>query len=41
LRRAPAGPVRVYRGERLLGIADFAPPGLLAPQRVLVQATGE
>ena len=41
LQRAPAGPVRVYRGARLLGIADFAPPGLLAPQRVLVQATGE
>ena len=35
LSRAPAGPVRVYRGERLIGIADFAPPGLLAPQRVL------
>jgi hypothetical protein len=35
LSRAPAGPVRVYRGDRLLGIADFAPPGLLAPQRVL------
>jgi tRNA pseudouridine55 synthase len=41
LQRAPAGPVRVYRGARLLGIADFAPPGLLAPQRVLAQATGE
>jgi tRNA pseudouridine55 synthase len=35
LSRAPAGPVRVYRGDCLLGIADFAPPGLLAPQRVL------
>ena len=35
LARAPAGPVRVYSGERLLGIAAFAPPGLLAPQRVL------
>jgi tRNA pseudouridine55 synthase len=35
LSRAPAGPVRVYLGDRLLGIADFAPPGLLAPQRVL------
>jgi tRNA pseudouridine55 synthase len=35
LARAPAGPVRVYAGERLLGIAAFAPPGLLAPQRVL------
>jgi len=32
---APAGPVRVYRGARLLGVADFAPPGRLAPQRVL------
>ena len=39
LQRAPAGPVRVYRGERLLGIAEFAPPGLLAPQRVLAAAT--
>lgn len=38
LSRAPAGPVRVYRGEALLGIADFAPPGLLAPQRVLATA---
>jgi tRNA pseudouridine55 synthase len=38
LQRAPAGPVRVYRGERLLGIAEFAPPGLLAPQRVLTAA---
>jgi tRNA pseudouridine55 synthase len=35
LARTPAGPVRVYAGERLLGIAAFAPPGLLAPQRVL------
>jgi tRNA pseudouridine55 synthase len=35
LARASAGPVRVYAGERLLGIAAFAPPGLLAPQRVL------
>jgi len=32
---APAGPVRVYRGARLLGVAEFAPPGRLAPQRVL------
>ncbi|MFM1989440.1 MAG: hypothetical protein RJA99_2397 [Pseudomonadota bacterium] len=38
LSRAPAGPVRVYRGDCLLGIADFAPPGLLAPQRVLATA---
>lgn len=38
LAQAPAGPVRVYRGEALLGIADFAPPGLLAPQRVLAAA---
>ena len=35
LANAPAGPVRVYRGDRLLGTALFAPPGLLAPQRVL------
>ncbi len=35
LASAPAGPVRVYRGSQLLGVADFAPPGLLAPQRVL------
>ena len=35
LASAPAGPVRVYRGLQLLGVADFAPPGLLAPQRVL------
>jgi tRNA pseudouridine55 synthase len=35
LAHASAGPVRVYRGERLLGVAAFAPPGLLAPQRVL------
>jgi len=35
LAREAAGPVRVYAGERLLGIAAFAPPGLLAPQRVL------
>jgi tRNA pseudouridine55 synthase len=41
LQRAPAGPVRVYRGARLLGIAEFAPPGLLAPQRVLVPASRE
>ena len=38
LQRACAGPVRVYRGARLLGIASFAPPGLLAPQRVLAAA---
>jgi tRNA pseudouridine55 synthase len=41
LQRAPAGPVRVYRGARLLGIAEFAPPGLLAPQRVLAAAPRE
>jgi tRNA pseudouridine55 synthase len=41
LQRAPPGPVRVYRGARLLGIAEFAPPGLLAPQRVLAPASGE
>jgi tRNA pseudouridine55 synthase len=35
LASAPAGPVRVYRGALLLGVAEFAPPGLLAPQRVL------
>ena len=35
LRRAAPGPVRVYRDGRLIGIARFAPPGLLAPQRVL------
>jgi tRNA pseudouridine55 synthase len=35
LSRAPAGPVRVYGGGRLLGVAEFAPPGLIAPQRVL------
>ena len=35
LAQAPAGPVRVYRGARLLGVAEFAPPGRLAPQRVL------
>jgi tRNA pseudouridine55 synthase len=38
LSRAPAGPVRVYRGDRLIGVADFAPPGLLAPRRVLASA---
>jgi tRNA pseudouridine55 synthase len=38
LERAPAGSVRVYSGARLLGIAEFAPPGLLAPQRVLAPA---
>lgn len=32
---APAGPVRVYRGTSLIGVADFAPPGRLAPSRVL------
>ncbi len=32
---APAGPVRVYLGARLIGVADFAPPGRLAPSRVL------
>jgi len=41
LQRAPAGPVRVYRGDRLLGIAEFAPPGLLAPSRVLAAAPRE
>ena len=32
---APPGPVRVYQGARLIGVADFAPPGKLAPSRVL------
>lgn len=35
LASVPGGPVRVYRGEDLLGIAEFDPPGLLAPRRVL------
>jgi hypothetical protein len=29
------GPVRVYDGQRLVGTAEFVPPGLLAPRRVL------
>ena len=29
--------VRVYRDERLLGVADFDPPGLLSPQRLVAQ----
>jgi tRNA pseudouridine55 synthase len=29
--------VRVYRAEQLLGVAEFTPPGLLAPLRVLAQ----
>jgi hypothetical protein len=33
--------VRVYRGALLLGVAEFAPPGLLAPQRVLAAAPRE
>ena len=36
---ADAGPVRVYRGPRLIGIAAFQPPGLLAPQRVIAGTT--
>jgi len=35
LQRAQAGPVRVYCGERLLGVASFEPPGLLAPKRLI------
>jgi tRNA pseudouridine55 synthase len=35
LAQVACGPVRVYRGDALLGIAQFAPPGLLAPSRVL------
>jgi tRNA pseudouridine55 synthase len=38
LARTEPGAVRVYRGEQLLGIAQFAPPGLLAPSRVLAAA---
>lgn len=38
LAQVASGPVRVYRGGHLLGIAQFAPPGLLAPSRVLVAA---
>jgi tRNA pseudouridine55 synthase len=32
-----ASRVRVYRAGQLLGVADFTPPGLLAPIRVLAQ----
>jgi tRNA pseudouridine55 synthase len=32
-----ASRVRVYRAGQLLGVADFTPPGLLAPLRVLAQ----
>ncbi len=35
LQQAQAGPVRVYCGERLLGVAGFEPPGLLAPRRLI------
>lgn len=38
LARVQAGPVRVYRGDDLLGVAEFDPPGLLAPRRVLAMA---
>lgn len=33
--RAPAGPVAVVEGERLLGIAELGPDGLLSPRRWL------
>lgn len=36
----PAGLVRVYCGAHLLGVADFVPPGLIAPQRVIAASQG-